>query len=51
MNYYSEPDSHIRDIFIVVLDIPNYATKKELKDATDVGKSNLVPKIFYCNEG
>ena len=28
MNYYPEPDSHIRDKVIVVLDLSNYATKK-----------------------
>ena len=33
MNYYSEPDSHIRDKVNVVLDLSNYATKKELKHA------------------
>ena len=28
MSYHSEPDSHIRDKIKVVLDLPNYATKK-----------------------
>ena len=28
MNYYPEPDSHIRDKVKVVLDLPNYATKE-----------------------
>ena len=28
MIYYSEPDRHIRDKFKVVLDLSNYATKK-----------------------
>ena len=28
MRYHSEPDSHIRDKIKVVLDLPNYATKK-----------------------
>ena len=28
MSYYLEPDSHIRDNVKVVLDLSNYATKK-----------------------
>ena len=28
MNYYLEPDSHVRDKVKVVLDLSNYATKK-----------------------
>ena len=28
MSYHSEPDSHFRDKIKVVLDLPNYATKK-----------------------
>ena len=28
MSYYSEPDIHIRDKVKVVLDLTNYATKK-----------------------
>ena len=28
MNYYPEPDRHIKDIFKVALDLSNYATKK-----------------------
>ena len=28
MSYYLEPDSHIRDKVKVVLDLSNYATKK-----------------------
>ena len=34
MSYYPETDSHIRDKVKVVLDLPNYATKKELDDDT-----------------
>ena len=33
MSYYPEPDSHIRDKVKVVLDLSNYATKKELDHA------------------
>ena len=38
MSYYPESDSHIRDKIKVVLDLSNYATKKEL-DHVDM--SNL----------
>ena len=42
MSYYPEPDSHIRDKVKVVLGLSNYATKKELKHATDIDTSDLV---------
>ena len=42
---YPEPDSHIRDKVKVVLDLPNYAAKKELGHATGVDTSNLAAKI------
>ena len=41
MSYYPEPDSHIRDKVKVVLDLSNYATKKELDHATGVNTSDL----------
>ena len=41
---YPEPDSHIRDKIIVVLDMSNYATKKELDHAKDVDTSDLAVK-------
>ena len=44
MSFYPEPDSHIRDTFKVVLDLINYATKKELEHATDIDISDLVSK-------
>ena len=44
MNYYQEPDSHIRDKVKVVLDLSNYATKKELDHATGVDTSDLSAK-------
>ena len=44
MSYYRKPDSHIRDKVKVVLDFTNYATKKELKDATGVDTSDLTAK-------
>ena len=31
MSYYPELDSHIRDKVTVVLDLPNYATKKRIR--------------------
>ena len=39
MRYYSEPDSHIRGKVKVVIDLSNYATKKELKHATRIDTS------------
>ena len=41
---YPEPDSHIRDKFKIVLDLSNYATKKELDHATGVDTSDLAAK-------
>ena len=42
--YCPEPDSHIRDNVKVVLDLSNYATKKEADYATDVNISDLAFK-------
>ena len=44
MSYYSEPDSHIRDKVKVVLDLPNYSTKKELDHGSGVDTSDLTAK-------
>ena len=44
MNYYQEPDSHIRDKVKVVLDLSNYATKKELEHTTGIDTSDLAAK-------
>ena len=41
MSHYPEPDSHIRDKVKVVLDLSNYATKKELDHVTGVDTSDL----------
>ena len=41
MSYYPELDSHIRDKVKVVLDLPNFATKKELEQATSFDTSDL----------
>ena len=40
MSHYPEPDSHIRDKVKVVLNLSNYAIKKELKHATGVDTLN-----------
>ena len=41
MSYYREPDSHIRDkVKVVLLDLSNYATKKELEHATGIDASD-----------
>ena len=44
MSYYPEPHNHIRDKVKVVLDLSNYATKKELDYATGVDTSDLAAK-------
>ena len=36
MSYYPEQDSYVRDKVKVVLDLTNYATKKELENVTEV---------------
>ena len=41
MSYCPEPDICIRDKVKVVLDLSNYAAKKELDHATGVNASNL----------
>ena len=44
MSYYLETESHIRDKVKVVLDLSNYATKKELEHATGIDTSDLAAK-------
>ena len=44
MSYYPEPGSHIRDKVKVELDLPNYATKKELEHATGIDTSDFAAK-------
>ena len=46
MSYYREPDSHIRDKVKAVLDLSNYATKKELDRATGVDTSDLAAEKY-----
>ena len=47
MSYYPEPDSHIRDKVKAALDLPNYATKKELDHATGIDTSDLAAKKYF----
>ena len=44
MSYYPEPDSHIRYKLKAVLDLSNYANKKELEHATGTDTSDLSSK-------
>ena len=44
MSYYLETESHIRDKVKVVLDLSNYANKKELEHATGIDTSDLAAK-------
>ena len=50
MGYCPEPDSHIKDKVKIILELSNYASKKELDHATGVDTSDLTAKIFYCFE-
>ena len=50
MNYYPEPDSHIRDKVKVVLHLTYEATKKELEHGTVINTSDLAAKKNYCFE-
>ena len=44
MSQYPEPDSHIRDKVLVLLDLQNYVPKKELDHVKDVVTSDLAAK-------
>ena len=44
MSYYPETDSRIRDKVKVVLDLSNYAAKKEVEHATGIDISDLSAK-------
>ena len=44
MSYYPGPDSHVRDKVKIVLDLSDYATKKELEHATGIDTSDLAAK-------
>ena len=47
MNYYPEPDSHIKDKVKVALDFSNYAAVKELEHAAGVDTSDLAANFFF----
>ena len=49
MRYYLEPDSSIRDKVKVLLDLSNYAIKKELEHATGVDTSNLAARRDFIS--
>ena len=49
MNYYPQPDRHIRDQVKVVLDLSNYAAEKELNDPTGVDTPNLAAKKDFSS--
>ena len=44
MNYYPEPDSHIRNKVKVASDLSHNATKKKLDHATSIDTSDLAAK-------
>ena len=49
MSYYPQTNGHIRDKIKAVLDLLNYATKKELDHATGIDTSDLATKKrLYC---
>ena len=47
MSCYPEPDSHIRDKVKVVLELSNYATKKELEHVTGIDKSDVAANKYF----
>ena len=58
MSYYPKPKSHIREKVKVVLDLSNYATKKELEHAKDIkltsvstSLNNLKTKAYDLDVG
>ena len=47
--YFLEPDTHIRNKVKVLLDLSNYATKKELEYAVGVDTLDLAAKSVCCS--
>ena len=47
MSYYPERDSLIRDKVKVLLELPNYGTKKELESSTCIDTSDLATKRYF----
>ena len=48
MSYYSEPDTHIIDKVKVVLQLSNYATRKDLEHATGIDTSDVAAKKDFA---
>ena len=46
MSDWQQPDSYIRGKALVVLDLPRFATKKELEHATVVDTSGLAARLI-----
>lgn len=51
ISYYREPDNHIRDkvIKLLILDLSNYTTKKELGLAKGADAPNLAAEKKCCS--
>ena len=47
MSYYPDPESPIKHKIKVVLDLSNYATKKELEHATGIDTSDFAAKKYF----
>ena len=47
MSYYPEPDIHIRVKAKLVLELSNYATKKELEHVTGIDKSDVAANKYF----
>ena len=47
MSFYPEPDIHIRNKVKAILDLPIYATEKELGHATGVDTSDLAAIKYF----
>ena len=49
MSYYPEPESYLRDKVKILLELSNYATKKELDHGTSVDTSDLAAKKDFID--
>ena len=49
MSYFPEAPNHSKNKIEVELDLPNYAIKSDLKNATFVDTSNFVKKIVLAS--
>ena len=48
MGYCPEPESHFKDKVKIILELSNYASKKELDHATGVDTSDLTARFFIA---